>query len=94
MPESAPTIEGHRGRFDLNPDVSWYRTPIDPVILSQLMVRSDLCDWIQTLLHLGLFFVTVTLAYFAYLQISAANWYWSVPLLLSCFSFMARSDLL
>ena len=46
------------------------------------MQRSDFRGWIQTVLHLGLFFATTALAYFFYLQIDNNNWYWSVPLLL------------
>ena len=83
MAESTATMDGQRGRFDPNPNVTWYRTRIDPDTLSELMARSDRRGWIQTLLHLGLFFATAVLAYFTYLQISIANWYWSVPLLLA-----------
>lgn len=62
--------------------VDWHRVPVEPERLRQLMQRSDLRGWIQTLLHLGWFFCTATLAYQAYLLIDAQNWYWSLPLLL------------
>ena len=82
MAESTAPIDGQARRFDPNPNVSWYRSPIDPETLSELMTRSDFRGWIQTLLHLGLFFATAALAYFTYLQITPSTWYWSVPLLL------------
>ena len=56
MAKATATTEGERGRFDPNPNVNWYRTPIDHDTLADLMQRSDLRGWIQTLLHLGLFF--------------------------------------
>lgn len=46
------------------------------------MQRSDLRGSLQTIAHLGLFFATGALAYYAYTNISALNWYWSAPLLL------------
>ncbi len=81
MAEASTTLVSEKGRFDPNPNVSWYRSPIDAKTLSELMVRSDLRGWIQTILHLGLFFATAALAYFTFLQINLTNWYWSVPLL-------------
>ena len=60
-------------RFDFPPlrevrenlRVKWYRCPIDPATLRELMRRSDLKGALQTLGHLGLFAVTGTLtAYF------------------------------
>jgi len=62
--------------------ISWYRSPIDKALLAELMERSNLRGWLQTIAHLGLFFVTGTLAYFAYLNITPVNWHWSAPLLL------------
>ncbi len=70
-----------RSEFEREFDIQWYRTPIDKERLAQLMQRSDVRGWVQTLLHLGLFFCTGALAYLAFLNISAANWYWSIPLL-------------
>ena len=62
--------------------ISWYRSPIDPVLLAELMERNDFRGWLQTLGHLGYFFLTGTLAYIAFLNIHPTNWYWSIPLLL------------
>ena len=78
--ERITTMDVERGHFGSNLIVNWYWSPIDLDTLSKLVVQSDLRGWIQTLLHLGLFFVTATLAYFVYVQIRASNWYWSVPL--------------
>ena len=65
-----------------NPNISWYRTPLEAGVLAGLMKRSDLKGWLQTLAHLGLFFLTATLAYLAYLNLNTTNWPWSIPLLL------------
>ena len=62
--------------------ISWYRSPIDPALLAELMQRNDFRGWLQTLGHLGYFFLTGMLAYFAFLNIHPTNWYWSIPLLL------------
>ena len=67
--------------FDRESKVEWYRSPIDSDLMSDLMKRSDLRGWVQTVLHLGWFFATAALAYFVYSQVNATNWYWSVPLL-------------
>jgi len=62
--------------------IDWYRSTIDPALLADLMQRDDLSGWLQTLGHLGYFFFTGMLAYFAFLNIDLLNWYWSFPLLL------------
>ncbi|MFP6796184.1 MAG: fatty acid desaturase [Pseudomonadales bacterium] len=62
--------------------ISWYRSPIDPTLLTKLMHRNDFRGWLQTLGHLGYFFLTGAVAYVAFLNIETTNWYWSVPLLL------------
>ena len=62
--------------------ITWYRSPIEPALLAELMQRDDLRGWLQTLGHLGYFFLTGMLAYFAFLNIYPTNWYWSIPLLL------------
>jgi fatty acid desaturase len=46
------------------------------------MQRSNLRGWIQTLSHLGVFFLTGALAWIAFENVSSRNWSWSVPLLL------------
>lgn len=43
--------------------------------------RSDFRGFGQALGHLGLWCVTGTLAYTAFRHVSAANWFWSLPLL-------------
>ncbi|MEO2183274.1 MAG: fatty acid desaturase [bacterium] len=67
--------------FVSNTKIDWYRSPIDKALLAQLMQRSALRGWVQTGLHLGLFFTTGTLAYLCFNNISAANWHWNLPLL-------------
>ncbi|MEC8833097.1 MAG: fatty acid desaturase [Pseudomonadota bacterium] len=62
--------------------IDWYRSIIEPALLADLMQRDDLRGWLQTLGHLGYFFGTGVLAYFAFLNIDPLNWYWSFPLLL------------
>lgn len=62
--------------------INWYRSPIDKAHLGQLMKRSNLRGWLQTIAHLGLFVTTGVLAYVAYLNVVPANWPWSLPLLL------------
>ena len=69
--------------FVTEPRVNWYRSPIERDELQSLMERSDARGWTQTLLHLGWFATTAGLAYAAWLNISAENWLWSVPLLLA-----------
>ncbi|MDA0578533.1 MAG: fatty acid desaturase [Verrucomicrobia bacterium] len=68
-------------RDDAN--ISWYRIPVDRQLMKTLMRRSDWQGLRQALGHLGLFALTGTLAYQAFLQVSTATWYWSVPLLLA-----------
>lgn len=62
--------------------INWYRTQVDRQVLRTLMKRSDWKGLRQALGHLGLYALTGTLAYLAFLQIHPATWYWSVPLLL------------
>ncbi|MCS5568174.1 MAG: fatty acid desaturase [Pseudomonadales bacterium] len=82
VPESTePMIRSESG-FSDDFKISWYRSPIDPVLLSELMQRNDFRGWLQTLSHLGYFFLTGGLAYFAFLNIAPSNWYWTLPLLL------------
>ena len=62
--------------------ITWYRAPVDRAAMAELVQRSDFRGYCQALGHLGLWVLTGTLAYLAFLQISAATWYWVVPLLL------------
>lgn len=70
-------------RFRANPEIDWYRTPIAPERLADLMRRSDLRGALQTFAHLGLFFATAALAYLAFQNVHSGNAHWSVPLLLA-----------
>ena len=81
MAESPSVNAVPHHRFDPNPKVTWYRSPIEQATLNKLMQRSDLRGWLQTGLHLGFFFLTAALAYAAYHQISLENAFWSIPLL-------------
>ena len=67
--------------FATESSIRWYRSPVDQALLNELMQRSDLRGWLQTLAHLGLFFITGALAYLAFLNVSTGTWHWSVPLL-------------
>jgi fatty acid desaturase len=68
-------------RFTSDADIDWYRSPIDTQALRNLMQRSDLRGWLQTISHLGLFFLTGFGCYQIYLLISPENFLWSAPLL-------------
>ena len=82
VPESAEPRTRSESGFSDDFKISWYRSPIDPGLLSELMQRNDFRGWLQTLSHLGYFILTGGLAYFAFLNISLSNWYWTLPLLL------------
>ena len=62
--------------------IKWYRCKVDPAVMRELVERSDLQGFRQSLGQLGMFTATGSLAYLAYLQINGASWLWSVPLLL------------
>jgi fatty acid desaturase len=68
--------------FNNEPDIDWYRSPIDREQLKYLMVRSDFKGWIQTLSHLGYYLSTGLLAYYVFTFVSLSSWHWSLPLLL------------
>jgi len=70
-------------KFHKDAPINWYRCKVDPKIMHELMQCSDFQGWRQALGHLGLWGVTGTLAYLAFCQITTANWFWSVPLLLA-----------
>ena len=75
-------VQPDRQTFETDPNIDWYRTPVDRAQLAELMQRSNLRGWLQTLAHLGLFLTTGALAYTAFLNVDAGNWVWSVPVLL------------
>lgn len=62
--------------------INWYRCKVDRRLMSELMRKSDARAFAQVLPQLGLYAVTATLAWLAFRHVSAANWAWSVPLLL------------
>lgn len=69
-------------RFESQGRISWYRCPIDRELLHELMKRSDLRGWIQTVSHLGLFLLTGLTSYLLFSGMSESNWTWMLPLLL------------
>jgi len=64
--------------------INWYRSPIEKAVMSRLMKKDDFKALRQVVLQFGLFALTATLAYLAFRNVNAANWHWSVPLLLAC----------
>ena len=74
-PESEP-------KYRTDHKIRWYRCKIDKDVMSELMKRSNLHGFIQVFCQIGLFAVTGTLAYMAFLNINETNLAWSVPLLL------------
>ncbi len=62
--------------------INWYRCKVDKALMSELMRRSDARAFRQVILQLGLYALTGTLAYLAFLHLTAANWPWMLPLLL------------
>jgi fatty acid desaturase len=69
-------------RFSKPAKINWYRCHVDPKVMSELMQCSDWEGFKQAGGHLALWITTGILAYLAFLNISAANWYWAVPVLL------------
>jgi len=69
-------------KFRTDAKIKWYRSKVDKQVMSELMVRSNFRGFIHVFCQMGLFFTTGTLAYLAFRNISAVNYYWSVPLLL------------
>ena len=68
--------------FSRDTNIDWYRTPVDRAVLDELMQRSDVRGWIQTLSHLGAWFGTGWLAFIAYSALGVHNWTWCFPLLI------------
>ena len=69
-------------KFHKDAKINWYRCHVDKPVMSELMQTSDAKGFRQVLLQLGLFATTGTLAYLAYRNIHAGNWWCSVPVLL------------
>ncbi len=53
-------------KFRNDAKIRWYRCQVDPKLMSQLMQCSDYHGYRQALGHLGLWFITGTLAYLAF----------------------------
>lgn len=68
--------------FNNEPDIDWYKSPIDREELKRLMARSDSKGWIQTLLHLGYYLGSGLLAYYVFTLLRLDTWPWSLPLLI------------
>jgi fatty acid desaturase len=66
-------------KYQKDQKINWYRSKVDPKLMSELMQCSDWHGFRQALGHLGLYAITGTLAFFAFRQVTLANWYWSVP---------------
>ncbi len=64
--------------------ITWYRSPIDRAVMSRLMKKDDTRAAVQAVLQLGLFVATAALAMVAFSQVTAANWTWTIPVLLLC----------
>ena len=62
--------------------IGWYRSPIDKDLLLDLMKRSDVKGWRQTLLHLVLFVFTGIAASLIWAELNPVNYVWMLPLLL------------
>ncbi|MEY3775269.1 MAG: hypothetical protein RLZZ129_2049, partial [Verrucomicrobiota bacterium] len=56
--------------------INWYRCKVDKALMSELMRRSDARAFLQVIPQLGLYALTGTLAYLAFLHLTAANWPW------------------
>jgi fatty acid desaturase len=68
--------------YVIEPKINWYRTPINKVLLHQLMKRSNWRGGLQTAAHLGLFFATGAFAYYLFSLVSTGNLWWSLPCLI------------
>jgi len=83
MPESSERANsGMASVFESDFDITWYRSKVDKDVLTTLMQRNEAKGWLQTVSHLGFFFVTGALAYLAFMNVDDTNWAWSIPLLL------------
>ena len=68
--------------FQAEAKISWYRSPVDQPVLAGLMERDDFKGWRQTVLHLGLFFLTGVATAYVWNEIDLTNWMFGIPLLL------------
>ena len=62
--------------------INWYRCKVDKALMSELMRKRDARAFLQVIPQLGLYALTGTLTYLAFLNLNAANWPWMLPLLL------------
>ena len=68
--------------FDPDIKIEWQRPEIEPARLKELMQRSDLRGWLQTIGHLGWFFTTAALCTWLFYSLNADNWPWLLPILI------------
>lgn len=82
-------IPGTAGKCQVRPAMSqsikipWYRCKVDKRVMSSLMKTSDFRGFCQVIPQWGLFVATGAMAYLAFRNMHAANWTWSVPLLMA-----------
>jgi len=70
-------------KFQKDRKINWYRCQVDPKVMSELMKCSDWQGFKQAGGHFALWVTTGVVTYLAFRQVSGANWYWSVPVLLA-----------
>ncbi|MDK3156395.1 hypothetical protein QPK87_07370 [Kamptonema cortianum] len=76
-----------------NTKINWYRCKVDKAVMSELMKSSDWLGLRQCVLQLGLFIVTTSVTYAAWLHIDKTNWLWMVPVFLVLLSSTARCQI-
>ena len=74
---------GMPATFKKDAKIIWYRSKVDPKVMSELMQCSDARGFLQAGGHFGLWVVTGCLSYAAFRNIHISNWWWSVPVLLA-----------
>ncbi|MEI6083078.1 MAG: fatty acid desaturase [Verrucomicrobiota bacterium] len=74
---------GNATKYRKDAKINWYRCRVDPQVMNKLMQCSDWQGFRQAGGHLALWITTGVLAYLAFRNITGANWYWSVPVLLA-----------
>jgi fatty acid desaturase len=62
--------------------INWYRCKVDKAVMSALMRKSNAKAFRHCLMILGLYACTATLSFFAFKNIHANNWMWTLPLFL------------
>ena len=81
MNDQDTVSEETKQAFQESGRIEWYRPHLEREVLAELSKRSNLQGFRQAGGHLLLWAVTGTLAYMAFLNITAVNIFWSMPLL-------------